>query len=178
MPIEWKTKNINIQDYYKIIRRTVILNSSYSYWQDFKRDWRVTVIPTDEAGEYSQFYSHLTNIEVSDGIAWGITGLKEMVLFVVDSTNPYITRSNAMPIGHELLHAIYQDNVGTTHITRQYDSPEGRAGTRAAAATVIVHDTWYGSKTTLKFWIAWGLGWLPINIPFIPVKTAKQIYNL
>ena len=178
MPIIWKTKNINIQDYYKIMRRIIIFNSDYNYWKSFKYNWKVTVIPTDEAGEYSRFYSHLTNIEVSDGIAWGITGDHEMVLFVVDSNNPFITRSNAMPISHELLHAIYIDNVGTFHIERKFDSPEGRAGTKASAGTVIVHDNWYGRKMTERFWISYGLGWLPITYSYMPLFVAKQLYPI
>jgi len=177
--IEWKTKNINIQNYYKIIRRAVILSAGYNFWKIFKDDWKITVIPVDQAGEYSQFYEHLLgSIEVSDGIAWGITGLKEMVLFVIDSRNPFIIRSNAMPIGHELLHAIFQSEVGTAHITRLYDAPDGKAGTRASASTVIVHDIWYGTRETLRLWISWGLGWLPITIPFITIKEAKRRYNL
>lgn len=155
-----------------------MLNSNYDYWQKFKSQWKVTVIPVDQAGKYSQYYAHLTNIEVSDGIAWGITGMREMVLFVVDSNNPFITRSNTMPIVHELLHAIYQDNVGTTHIKRKYDAPEGRAGTMGAAATVIVHDNWYGTKDTLRIWISYGLGWLPITIPFIPLAYARAHYKI
>jgi hypothetical protein len=83
-----------------------------------------------------------------------------------------------MPLAHELLHAIYQDGVGTYHITRKYDSPEGRAGTRGAAATVIVHDNWYGNKETIKFWIRWKMIYLPITIPFIPIKKAKELYNI
>lgn len=177
--IEWKTKNINIQNYYKIIRRAIMLNSNYDYWQKFKRQWKVTVIPVDKAGDYSQYYAHLTGIEkFSEGIAWGITGMREIVLFVVDSRNPFIIRSNAMPIVHELLHAIYQDNVGTYHIKRHYDAPDGNAGTLAPAATVIVHDNYYGSKERLRMWISWGLGWLPITIPFIPLKRAKELYPI
>ncbi len=180
MPIIWKTKKINIQNYYKIIRRTIIFNSSYSYWKLFKKEWKVTVIPVDQAGEYSQFYQHLAgNVErFSEGIAWGITGMKEMVLFVVDSRNPFIIRSNAMPISHELLHAIYIDNVGTFHIKRFYDAPDGNEGDRAPASTVIVHDNWYGSRKTFKFWIGWGVGWLPITISYIPLHIARKIYSI
>ena len=156
----------------------VILSAGYNFWRIFKEDWKITVIPVDQAGEYSEFYAHLTNIEVSDGIAWGITGLREMVLFVVDSRNPFIIRSNAMPIGHEILHAIFQSEVGTTHITRLYDAPDGRRWTQASASTVIVHDIWYGTKETLRLWISWGLGWLPITVPFITIKEAKKRYNL
>jgi len=177
MPIEWHTKKINIQNYYKIIRRTIIFNSSYAYWKKFKEEWTVHVIPVEDAEKFKRFYEHL-NIEVSLGMAWGITGQKEMFLFVIDSRNPFIIRSNAMIISHELLHAIYQDNVGTFHITRKYDSPEGREGTMGAAATVIVHDNWYGSKINFTFWIFWGLGWLPIKIAFIPLWMARQVYAI
>jgi hypothetical protein len=85
-------------------------------------------------------------------------------------------RSNVMPLAHELLHALYQDRIGTFHITRKFNAPEGRAGTRGAAATVIVHDNWYGSKKTIKFWIRHSFMWLPVTIPFISVKQAKQDY--
>jgi len=111
-------------------------------------------------------------------MAWGITGKKEMFLFVVDSRNPFTIRSNAMVIGHEILHAVFQDKVGTFHITRHYDSPDGKAGTRAPAATVIVHDTWYGTKKRIRFWIGWGFGWIPITMPYIPVKKAKELYPI
>ncbi len=185
MTIEWHTKNINIQNYYKIIRRTIMLNghdgtngSGYRAWQKFKNEWTTHVIPADNIEPYRQFFSHLGNIQVANGIAWGITGQKEMVLFVVDTINPFIIRSNAMPISHELLHAIYQDAVGTFHIKRKYDSPEGRAGDMGAAATVIVHDNWYGRKMTQRLWISWGLGWLPITISYFPVNAAKQIYPI
>jgi len=179
MTIEWKTKNINIQNYYKIIRRVVILSAGYNFWRIFKNEWKITVLPVDQAGDYSEFYGHLLTIETSTGIAWGITGKKEMVLFVVDSRNPFIIRSNAMVIGHELLHAIFQSEVGTSHIRRQMDgAPEGRIGTMGAAATVIVHDIWYGTKETLTLWISWGLGWLPITVPFITIKEAKRRYGL
>ena len=99
-------------------------------------------------------------------------------MFVNDSKNPFILRSNIMPLAHELLHAVYQDGIGTHHITRKYDAPEGRAGTRGAAATVIVHDNWYGSKKTIKFWIRHMFIWLPITIPYIPIKQAKEEYSI
>ena len=83
-----------------------------------------------------------------------------------------------MPLAHELLHALYQDRIGTFHITRKFDAPEGRAGTKGAAATVIVHDNWYGTKKTIKIWIRWSMIWLPITIPFIPVKEAKKWYPI
>lgn len=184
MPIIWHTKNINIQDYYKIIRRIFILNgndgkhlSGYKAWQQFKEEWTLHMIPVEEAENYKEFYQHLT-VETSDGIAWGVTGYKVIYMFIVDSRNPFITRSNAMPLSHELLHALYQDQVGTYHITRKYDVPEGRAGTRGSAATVIVHDNWYGAKVIKKFYIWHGMMWLPISYSYIPIHKAKTLYNL
>ena len=178
MTVEWHTKNINIQNYYKIIRRTIIFNSNYAYWKKFKEEWTVHVLPVEDSLSYRHFFNHL-NIETSTGMAWGVTGMKEMWLFVVDSRNPFTIRSNTMPIAHELLHAIYQDNVGTFHITRLYNgSPEGGLGTKGAVATVIVHDNWYGSKERFRFWISWGIGWLPITIPYIPLWKAKEMYPI
>jgi len=178
MSIIWHTKKINVQNYYKIIRRTVIFNSSHAYWNQFKKDWTVHVFPADDIDKYKHFFAHIPNINVSRNMAWGITGQKEMFLFINDSRNPFIIRSNTMPIGHELLHAIYQDNVGTFHIKRHYDAPDGNAGSRAPAATVIVHDNWYGTNVTLTYWISWGLGWIPLKTPYIPLKVAKQIYPI
>lgn len=184
MPIIWHTKNINIQDYYKSIRRIIMINgdngthlSGYKAWQEYKENWTLHIIPVDRAEEFKKFYEHL-NVTVSDGIAWGVTGYKEQWVFVKDSRDAFKTRSNIMPLGHELLHALYQDQVGTFHITRKFDTPEGRARTQGAAATVIVHDNWYGTKITKRFWISWGIGWLPITYPYIPIWKAKEQYAI
>lgn len=184
MPIIYKTKNIDQEKYTKLIRRTIILNgdsgnerSGLTAWENFIDNWTLTIIPVTEQEDYRKFYQHL-NVETSDGIAWGVTGQKVIYMFVNDMKNTFIIRQNMMPLGHELLHALYQDAVGTGHITRKYDSPEGRKGTSGAVATVIVHDTWYGSKSTLKIWIKWGIIWLPITIPYIPIKKAKELYGL
>jgi len=182
--INFFTKNINHKTYTDIIERTIMFNghdgghkSSYEALERFRKDWTLNIIPVTSQEDFKAFYNHL-DIEVSDGIAWGVTGYKVIYMFVNDSKNPFMLRSNIMPLAHELLHAIYQDAVGTFHITRKYNSPEGRAGTRGAAATVIVHDNWYGSKKTIKFWIRWNMIWLPITIPFIPIKQAKEDYPI
>lgn len=165
--------------------RRIFMINAYDYthlsgkraWDEFKKTWTVKIFPVSETEKYKHFFAHL-KVETSVGIAWGITGMKEMYLFVNDSNNPFITRSNAMPIGHELIHALYQMMVGTGHINRRYDTPDGRFGSRGPAATVIVHDNWYGSKITKRFWISVGIGWLPITYPYIPIWKAKEIYSL
>ena len=70
MPIIWHTKNINIQSYYKIIRRIIMLNgndgthlSGYRAWQEFKSDWILHVIPVDQAEDYKQFYEHYGQLQ-------------------------------------------------------------------------------------------------------------------
>lgn len=182
--INFYTKNIDTKRYEDIICRIIMLNGSngkhlsgYYAWENFKDNWELNIIPTTKQDEFKSYYEHL-NVETSDGIAWGVTGSKVIYMFVNDSNNPFVLRSNIMPLGHELLHAIYQDGVGTHHITRKYDAPEGRAGTRGAAATVIVHDNWYGSKETIRFWVRHAFIWLPITIPYIPIKKAKEDYNI
>lgn len=177
MGITFHTEKINKNTYLKIFRRSIILNSSLAYWKSFVKDWEVHVIPVDKADDFKRFYEHL-NVETSDGIAWGITGDHKMYLFINDVRNPFIIRQNIMPCTHEFLHAIYQDNVGTAHITRKYDAPEGREGKQGPAATVIVHDNWYGRKQTLKIWIRWALIWLPITISFYPLRQAKAEYAI
>ena len=182
--INYFTKNIDEKKYNDIIQRIIMINGhdgtsnpGYKAWKNFEDNWELNIIPVTDQEDFKVYYKHL-NIETSDKIAWGVTGVKVIYMFVNDVKNTFIIRQNIMPLGHELLHAIYQDAVGTFHITRAYDSPEGRANSRAAAATVIVHDNWYGSKETIKIWIRWGLIWLPITIPFIPVKVAKEIYAI
>lgn len=184
MPIIFKTKNIDKVRMTKIIRRAVMLNgdtgetlSGYKNWLNFYETWTLWIIPVTEQEDYKRFYQHL-NIETSDGIAWGVTGQKVIYMFINDIKNEFILRQNIPPLVHELLHALYIDNVGTNHITRRYDSPEGRAGTRGSSATVIVHDNWYGSKETIRIWERWGIVWIPITFPYIPIKKAKEIYKL
>lgn len=184
MPIIFQTKNIDQEKYLKIIRRIIILNghngdnlSGQIAWLRFQESWTLHIIPVEEQEDYKRFYQHL-NVETSDGIAWGVTGQKVIYMFINDSANSFIIRQNIMPLAHELLHALYQDEVGTGHIQRKYDAPEGRAGSSGAGATVIVHDNWYGTKKTIKIWIRWGIIWLPITIPYIPVKQARELYNL
>jgi len=182
--IVFKTKNIDKEKYKDIIQRTIILNgddgtplSGYRAWQNFDQTWTLMIIPVTEQGEYKRYYGHL-QVEVSDGIAWGVTGQKVIYMFINDSANSFIIRQNVMPLAHELLHALYIDAVGTQHIVRRYNAPEGKAGTSGSRATVIVHDNWYGSKETIKIWIRWGFIWMPITIPYIPIKKAKEIYDI
>ena len=151
--------------------------SGYNYWKKFKKEWNLHIIPVEKQEDFKRFYGHL-RVETSDGIAWGVTGKKVIYMFINDTVNPFIIRQNTMPLVHELLHAIYQDNVGTWHISRKYDAPEGRKGTMGSAATVIVHDNWYGSRETMRFWINWGLTWLPITIAYIPLYKAKKMYAI
>ncbi len=184
MPIDWYTKNINIQDYYKAFRRIVMFNGHDSthlsgklMWDLITSKWRIRVFSAADSAKFAKYYEHL-NIEPSTGMAWGVTGLREMALFLVDSRNPRIMMQNIMPCGHELNHAIMQEAVGTTHIMRKFDTPDGKAGTKGPAATVVVHDNWYGSKIMRRFWIWKGFMWVRITYPYIPVWQAKQKYNL
>lgn len=184
MTVTWHTKNINIQNYYKIIQRAIMLNadngthqSGRRAWIDFKKNVNLHVMPVDRMDEYKHMFAHL-NVETAEGIAWGFTGLNEVYMFINDSRNNFLFRSNIMPFVHELLHVIYQRNVGTFHVTRHYDAPDGKAGTRSPASTAIVHDNWYGTKKTIRVWLAWGVGWLPVNFPYIPIKEAKKLYPI
>lgn len=182
--IVFKTKNIDEKKYRDIIQRTIILNgddgthlSGYKAWQNFDQTWTLMIIPVTEQADYERYYGHL-RIETSSGIAWGVTGQKVIYMFVNDSANSFIIRQNIMPLAHELLHALYIDAVGTEHIVRRYNAPEGKAGTSGSRATVIVHDNWYGSKETIRIWIRWGFIWMPITIPYQPIWKSKQQYQL
>jgi hypothetical protein len=184
--INFYTEKIDETAYTKIIRNVIMFNgdngknkSGLNAWYNFKDNWILNILPLKKSTDdkYKSYFDHL-EVKTGEGIPWGITGKKIIHMFVNDTKNPFILRSNVMPLAHELLHAIYQDAVGTFHITRKYDAPEGKAGTKGAAASVIVHDNWYGSKETMKFWIRYGFIWLPITIPYYPVKQAKEDYNI
>lgn len=178
MTVIWKTQKINIQNYYKILRRTVIITNGRAYWQKFKKEWTINVIPVTESEKYKDHFKHL-NIEKISLMAWGVTGKNVLWWFVTDSRNFRTMMQNVPPGMHEVLHAICQDEVGTSHVTRKYDAPEGKKGTKGPAATVLVHDVWYGSKRRLKMWIFYGIPpWIPLTIPLLILKQAKIDYNL
>ena len=185
MTFVWLTKNINIQTYYKVIKRCIMLNgdddtahSGYKTWQEFKERWTIYVVPLEKAEEYKKFYEHL-KLEGSGGMAWGITGKDVLYWFITDSRNPFIFRQNVGPGFHESLHAMYQQVVGTQHVSYIRDEPpeKTRKGQTGPAATVIVHDNWYGFKTSIKMWFLHSM-WVPTNMPYIPIKVAKKLYGL
>ena len=192
MTIEFKTKNINQQDYYKILKKCIIMNgddgthlSGQKAWQDFKANVKVTVIPVADAWQYKEFFSHIAGSDknFNDAMPWGKAGLNELIWAVNDSYNPLgmFIRQNVPPGMHEGLHVLYQRKVGTAHGPYQRsEPPEVRKLPQSGpAATVIVHDNWYGYRTKLKMWISWGLFmYLPLSIPYIPIKKAKEMYNV
>lgn len=185
MTIEWQTKKINIQTYYKVIRRGVIINahngtedSGYKLWKKFKDEVRTVILPIEELDKHKHIFAHL-EISPNGKMAWGYTGWKEWYWFVTDSRDPRIFMQNVPPGFHELLHIIYQLAVGTVHVHyKTVDPPEvSRAGQYGPAATVIVHDNWYGFKTSVKIWFLHSI-WVPTRLPYIPVYKAKVMYNL
>ena len=174
------TEKISIHRYYDVLQRCVMLNSSYAAWKRLKDKFTIYVIPLDKADEYKKFYEHL-KLEGAGGMAWGITGKNVLYWFVTDSRNPFIFRQNMGPGFHEVLHALYQNEVGTSHVTyRTRGNPIGAPnmfGKKGPAATVIVHDNWYGSKKKIIVWFHNG-GWIPMRMPYIPIKKAKEMYDI
>ncbi len=185
MTFEWKTKNINIQRYYKAVRRCVILNgddgtrgSGYRAWQKFKKRWTIIVASVDETEKYSEMFEHL-DLVGAGGMAWGITGKDILWWFVTDSRNPRIFMQNLPPGFHEVLHALYQQEVGTKHVKYLTGEPPevSTIGQKGPAATVIVHDNWYGFKTSIRVWFLHSM-WVPTRMPYIPIKKAKELYAI
>lgn len=178
MTLIFKTKKINQARYYRAIRRCIILNSNYKAWLRFKKRWTVYVIPLSEAEAYKKFYKHL-KLEGAGGMAWGVTGKDVLYWFVGDSRDPRIFMQNLGPGFHELLHALHQQEIGTSHVTYlTCGNPVGAAclkGKSGPAATVIVHDNWYGTKKKITLWFRHG-GWIPMKMPYIPVDEAMRIY--
>lgn len=184
---EWKTKKINIQRYYKAVRRCIILNgndgtpgSGYRAWTKFKQQWTIIVAPLSETEKYKDMFKHL-KLEGSGGMAWGFTGKSTLWWFVADSRNPRIFMQNLSPGFHELLHALYQQEVGTGHVKyRSRGNPIGTInmfGKKGPAATVIVHDNWYGNRVSIKVWFLHSI-WVPTRMPYIPIFRAKELYDI
>jgi hypothetical protein len=186
MVTHYHTKKINTKVWDQIIQNIIMFNgdngehlSGYKMWKKIEKDWEINIIPLTEANapEYESYFASM-ELNTNTGIPWGVTGKKTVTVFVTDTRNPFVLRQNVMPLAHELLHAVYQEGVGTYHVPRKYDAPEAKAGSRGAAATVIVHDNWYGTKETIKFWVRYLAMWVPITIPYIPIKQAKQDYPI
>lgn len=193
MTFDWWTKKINHQRYYKAMRRCIIINghqkdangydirgSGHAVWNRFKKQWHVIVMDLKDAEKYKHMYKHL-KLEGSGGMAWGVTGKNQLLWFVADSRDPRRFMSNLPPGFHELLHALYQQEIGTHHIMYQThgDPPEvsSKRGKLGPAATVIVHDNWYGFKTKIKMWFGISLMWVPVPMPYIPIWKAKKMYG-
>ena len=181
MTFDWWTKKINTQNYYKAIRRCIIMNSDYKTWVQFKKQWHVIVMDLKDAEKYKDMYSHL-KLEGSGGMAWGVTGKNQLLWFVKDSRDFRTYMSNLRPGFHELLHALMQQEIGTEHVTYlTRGNPEGAPnmyGKKGPAATVIVHDNWYGTKDSIKMWFYQSMMWLPVLMPYIPVKYARKMYKI
>ena len=180
MPIIFKTEKISIHRYYDVLRRCVMLNSGYRAWKRLKDKFTIYVIPLSKAEEYKSFYEHL-KIEGAGGMAWGITGKNVLYWFVSDSRNPFIFRQNMGPGFHEILHALLQNEVGTSHVTyltrgNPYGAPNMK-GKSGAFATVAVHDEWYVMKTKIRVWFRNGF-WIPAKMPYMPVWRMKLRYNI
>ena len=188
MTFEWKTKKINIQRYYKVIRRCIILNgydgtpgSGYREWQNFKQRVKILVVPVSETEKYKDMYKHL-NIEKVGAIAWGVSGKDMFIWFVIDSRNPRVFMQNVGPGFHECLHVMYERVIGTTHIKYKYDIyidgvRQYKRGDMGPAATVVVHDNWYGMRASIRIWFLHSI-WVPTVMPYIPVKIIKQTYGI
>ena len=188
MTFEWKTKKINIQRYYKVIRRCIILNgydgtpgSGYREWQNFKQRVKILVVPVSESEKYKDMYKHL-KIEKAGTIAWGVSGKDMFIWFVIDSRNPRVFMQNVGPGFHECLHVMYERVIGTTHIKYKYDIyidgiRQYKRGDMGPAATVVVHDNWYGMRASIRIWFLHSI-WVPTVMPYIPVKIIKQTYGI
>lgn len=201
MTLIFTTKKINIHRYYEAVKRCIMLNaadrtrrkgrfgrtilkkrrgalSSHEVWSLFKREVTTHILPLSEMGKYTDMFKHL-NIDPNGKMAWGFTGKNEWYWFVTDSRDPRIFMQNLGPGFHECLHMMYQLVVGTGHIDyKRIEPPEvGRLPQSGPAATVIVHDNWYGFKTKVRVWFWVGI-FVPVAMPYIPIEKAREMYSL
>lgn len=177
--IEWYTKKINIQDYYKIIMRYCYILGGKDFWNHVKTNVQIIVIPSQEADKYKHFFSHLNGEKFSDRMAWGIKGMNQIILAVDDTRNMFIIRSNAVVILHELAHELvywWFGNMRTRYLRNE--PPEGYIGKEGNAHTVMVHDNYYGFKDTFKFWIFYMMMWLPITGMYFNKNLLREKYRI
>ena len=197
MTLVFKTKKINVKQYYNAVRKCVMLNaadrvkagkkysvrksvlSPYEVWQVFKKEVKTVILPVEMMDEYSHMFKHL-EVDPKSRVAWGFTGSKEWYWFVHDSRNPMIFMQNLGPGFHEVLHMMYQLVVGTKHVEYKSTAPPEvrRAGQSGALATVVVHDNWYGDKTKVRAWFAVGIVLVPVPMPYIPIEKARTVYGI
>ena len=168
MSIIFETENIKEDRYKVLIERQVFINIGIERGQEFLDKWNIVVYPLEASVDFVDFFDHVEG-ETNLGIAWGVTmpktnGGGDIFCFVNDRSNMFIIRSNFTKISHELGHGLLYALKGRGRCIRKYDEPSARAGTEAACYVTQVHDQFYGRKKFRKYWIRYGLMWLPVSM--------------
>jgi len=111
MPINYFTKNINKRYFQRTVENT-LSHLGVNVFQ-FLKDWKINV--HDLKNTDLSFYRHIRTTSgqrFNPDIASGVTGKFVIDLYLHDSNNEMLERSNSDRIQHELCHAVL---YGTSH---------------------------------------------------------------
>ena len=111
MPLNFYTKNINKRFTHRVIQNTLAyLGINIG---EFYRNWKINI--HDLKTTDLSFYLHIKTTSgqnLNPNIASGVTGKFVIDLYLHDSTNEFLERSNSYRIQHEICHAVL---FGTSH---------------------------------------------------------------
>lgn len=168
MPIIFETNNIQEDRYKVLIERQTYVNLGIDRGRQFIREWNIVLYPLEASVDFAHYFDHVEG-ETNLGIAWGFTAPKEgkggdIYCFIEDKSDVFRIRSNFTKISHELGHGILYALKSRSRCIRKYDDPGAKAGTEAPCYVTQVHDQFYGTKKFRKYWIRYGVIWLPVSM--------------
>lgn len=104
MPIIFHTEHLN-KRLYRQLFRNLCLHTDMSVNEFFQR-WTIHIYPSTKT--QLAFFGHIESTsgqKINPGIPSGVTGKYEMKLFLIDSKNGFVDRSNHVVTMHEFCHA-------------------------------------------------------------------------
>ncbi len=121
-------------------------------YKDFVDTWVIHIFPSHQAKEDPNFHGQ-------EGVG-GVTGMNNIRLYIEDTRTlredlfQRVLRKNAVPITHELCHAILIHLKKTHKVPLRNDDYSGhKAGTKLNFSTAEVHDRHSENNFwTMRFW--------------------------
>ena len=140
MKINFTTKNIDKKLYSKGILNYIYEHYNYKdYSRLMKQDkWEITISPVSES--YEEFYSKDEHSLLSNRIPHGVTGDKEIIVYVLDVDNPMIMLQNFSAIFHECCHMILKIYYPNLQVQQRHNDFYTKQGTFRKMFSSEVHD--------------------------------------
>lgn len=140
MKINFTTKNIDKKLYSK-----GILNYIYEHYnyKDYSRlmtqdQWEIKVSPVSES--IPDFYLESERTNLSNRIPHGVTGDKEIIVYVLDVDNPMIMLQNFSAIYHECAHMVLKIYYPKLQVQQRTNDFYGKKGQFRKMFSSEVHD--------------------------------------